>query len=190
MLAMFVINKIALQLAILQSHKAIPMPITHNGGSNDAAIATHATEAVISLYLRAKKATAPDASAISKSAIVGVVLVRIALFVSVNQIARVITILRRMQTPIVIHNNENRLASALCFAWTTLNENACSGQSRGAISIDQITTDSEGRNNPRMQIIAERHIITRYLVVETVYHINVVAKSYFSSFDKGYFASF
>lgn len=73
-------KRIALPLAICQSHSAIPIPITQSGGSNDAAIATPATEAVISLYLRAKKATAPEARAIRRSVIVGVVLARIALF--------------------------------------------------------------------------------------------------------------
>gem|GEM_PF-5318871 len=38
------VKRIALPLAILQSHKAIPIPITHKGGSSDAAIATHATD--------------------------------------------------------------------------------------------------------------------------------------------------
>ncbi len=51
--------------------KAIQIHITHSGGTNEAAIATHARPSTIFLYQRAKNPTAPDAIAIQRSTKVG-----------------------------------------------------------------------------------------------------------------------
>gem|GEM_PF-5345181 len=84
-----VINRIVLPRQIVQLPNAIPIPITLSGGTNEAAIATQASQAHIFLYHRARKATNHEAKAIHRSTKVGSVLIAISLVTSVRGMSRV-----------------------------------------------------------------------------------------------------
>lgn len=103
----FVRNNIVLHDATSQFISPIHIPMTHNGGTSDAAIATHASHAAIFLNQNARKAINPDANAIQRSMIVGWVLITISLVSCVNGSIRVMIIAATTQTAILKIKSRN-----------------------------------------------------------------------------------
>ena len=103
------------------SSAAIHTPTTHSGGRSEAAMATPAIEALISLYLNEKNATAHDDNAISISTILGCVLASISEFKSGVQTSRLIQALMRRTTTRVCKSTHKRRRRDLLLALTILN---------------------------------------------------------------------
>lgn len=97
-----VINKTKLPHPIDREPKAIPIPMTHNGGTKEAAIATPASHAAIFLYHKAKNATNHEANAIHRSMSVGCVLLRISGVAWVSGMIRVAIIATHIPSKILV----------------------------------------------------------------------------------------
>lgn len=110
-----VINSTQLPRQICRLSIQIPIQTTANGGTNDAAIATHASDADILLYPNAKNAMIHEANAIHRSISVGWVLINISLVSSDNGINRVISIAEIIPIAILLINSHSDFQKSLLF---------------------------------------------------------------------------
>jgi len=108
-------NNIVLPDATSQFINQIQIPITHSGGTNDAAIATPAKPAAIFLNQKAKNAINPDAKAIQRSIIVGCVLIIISLVSCVKGSSHVMRIAAIIHTAILVNKSHKPLKKSLLF---------------------------------------------------------------------------
>jgi hypothetical protein len=115
-------NKIPLETAT--DHWSIPIHIhtTASGGTNDAAIATHAIHIEIFLYLYARNAIHQDAKAIPKSIIVGCVLIKISLVSSDNGTRNVRNIAVIILNQILLRISTNHFPKSFLFQVVIPNE--------------------------------------------------------------------
>ena len=155
-------NRSVLHRAILISPNAIHIPMTHNGGTKDAAIATHANHTAIFLYPKAKNAITHDALAIPRSTSVGLVLAAISLVTSVSGTIHVSTIHIPTHISILTTNNFRALKNSLLFHVDIEKATHCIGVSIGAISIAHITTGVAFTNNHNVAMTTDNIIWLRY----------------------------
>jgi len=102
----------------------IPIPTTARGGTNDAAIATHASPAAIFLNPKARKATHHDAKAIPKSIRVGCVLIKISFVSSERGISQVMRMAETIHTRILVIKSHNHFQKSLLFHVVVANATA------------------------------------------------------------------
>lgn len=153
-----VINNNKLPRPILPLPKASQIPTTHSGGTNDAAIATHARPADIFLYPRAKNATNQDAKAIPRSIRVGCVLEAISLVTSVRGMTQVRNAATMIHPMILPASKRKDLVNNLLFPVAIEKATHWIGLMIGAISIAHMTTGVALINNHRVAITIESSI--------------------------------
>lgn len=147
---------------ILQLPKAIQIPITPSGGTNEAAIATPASPADIFLYPKAKNATNHDAKAIHRSIRVGWVLEAISLVTWVSGMSHVRK--NHINTPhqILSRSSFSDFPNNFWFPVAIAKATHWIGLIIGAISIAHITTGVAFISKPRVATTTDKNIWLQY----------------------------